>query len=123
MSSRPLLAPFPVITNASMTTTVTSAVTVIQNTSMLSYDISWTGSPNGSFSVQASNTFTQNSDGTVRNVGNWDTLPLSSSTVITPGAGSGMIDIDASGFYAIRLVYTPTSGTGTLNATISGKVA
>lgn len=90
---------------------------------MISYDISWTGAPVGSFVVQVSNTFTQNADGTVRNVGNWDTLPLSAPAAITSSPGNGAIDIDATGFYAIRLVYNPTSGTGVLNAFIAGKVS
>jgi hypothetical protein len=123
MASRPILAPFPVITNASMTTNVTSAVTVIQNISRVGYDISWTGTPTGIFSVQVSNTYSQNSDGTVNNPGTWTTLTLSAPTAATGAPGNGFIDIDDISAYAIRLVYTATSGTGTLNVTINGKVS
>lgn len=124
MASRPIIAPFPVITNGDMSGNITSSVTVIQNSSMLSYDISWAGTaPVGTMSVQVSNTYTQNADGTVANPGNWTTLTLSAPTPVTGATGNGFIDVDATGAYAIRLVYNFTSGTGRLNATITGKVA
>ena len=124
MASRPILSPFPVITNGNMAGSLTSVVTVIQNTSMLSYAMVWAGtSPVGQISVQVSNDYSQNADGTVANAGTWSTLPLSASTSVTGNSGVGFIDIDLISAYAIRLVYTAGSGTGTLNATITGKVA
>lgn len=91
---------------------------------MISYDISWTGStPVGVMSVEVSNTYSQNGDGTVRNAGNWTTLTLSATPTVSGNTGNGGIDVDATGFYAIRLKYTRTSGTGTMNATINAKVA
>lgn len=124
-SSRPIFAPYPVITNGDMSqATIISKVTVIQNLSMASYDISWTGTaPVGTLTVQVSNTFTQNADGSVRTAGNWTTLTLSTPTTVSGATGNGFIDIDANAGYAIRLVYTRTSGTGVLNATINGKVS
>lgn len=125
MASRPIFSPFQVLTAGDMSqATLTSAVTIIQNLSMISYDVSWTGtSPSGTISVQATNTYTQNADGTVATSGNWNTLPLSTTPTISGNSGNGLIDIDAMGGYAVRLVYTRTSGTGTLNATVNGKVA
>jgi hypothetical protein len=123
MASRPILAPFPVITNASMSTSVTSAVTLIQNTSQIGYDISWTGAPVGTFSVQVSNTYSLYADGTVNNPGTWTSLTLSNVPTLSGTPGNGYIDIDAISSYAIRLVYNYTSGTGTLNATVNGKVS
>lgn len=123
MSSRPILSPFSVITNIAMTGNVTSAVTVIQNLSQIGYDISWTGVPVGTFSVQVSNTYSQNADGTVKNAGNWTSLVLSTVPTASGSSGSGYIDVDAISAYAMRLVYTFVSGSGTLNATVNGKVA
>lgn len=124
MSSRPIIAPFPVITNGDMSADIISAVTVIQTNSMVSYDISWTGStPIGVMEVQVSNTYSQNADGSVRNAGNWTSITLSATTDVTGNTGNGAIDIDATAFYAIRLKYTRTSGTGTMQATIAGKSA
>lgn len=123
MASRPILSPYPVVTNGNMSAPITSAVTVIQNTSQIGYDISWTGTPTGTFSVQVSNTYSQYPDGSVNNPGTWTSLTLSSPTTAAGTSGSGFIDIDATSAYAIRLIYVPASGTGTLNATVSGKVA
>lgn len=124
MSSRPQAAPFLVITNGSMAGNITSEPTIIQKLSMIGYDISWTGTtPVGVMSVQVSNTYSENADGSVRNAGNWTTLTLSSTPAVTGNTGNGFIDVDATGAFAIRLVYTRTSGTGTMNATITAKVA
>lgn len=124
MASRPIFAPYLIIDSGDMSGNLTSKVTVIQNLSMLSYDVSWTGtSPVGVMSVQFSNTYSQNGDGTVRNAGNWTTITLNTPATVSGNTGNGMIDIDATGAFAMRLVYTRTSGTGTMNATVNGKVA
>lgn len=124
MSSRPLKGPYPVIVNGDMSGNITSAVTIINNMSMLSYDISWAGTaPVGVMSVQVSNTYSQNADGTVRNAGNWTTLELSHVPTVSGSTGNGFIDIDAIGAYAVRLVYTRTSGTGLMQAYLAGKVS
>src|ERR1700722_250827 len=106
MSSRFPIKPNPVIVNASMATNVTSEVTIIQNTSQVGYDISWTGTPTGTFSVQVSNTYTQNGQGIVLNPGTWTTLTLSTVPTASGSPGNGYIDLDAGSFYAVRLVYT-----------------
>lgn len=131
MSSRPILSPYQIIggnqpgsVSGNMTATITSPVTVIQNLSMVSYSYSWTGSsPVGLITVQVSNDYTQNPAGVVTNPGTWNTLPLSSTPSVSGNTGNGQIDIDANAGYALRTVYTPVSGTGTLSATIVGKVS
>lgn len=124
MSSRPILAPFYVVTNGSMATQIISTVTVIQNLSLVSYACSWTGtSPVGTVTVQVSNDYTQNGAGQVLNAGTWNTLPLSALTGVSGNTGNGFIDIDANAGYALRFVYTPASGTGTMNVVIDAKVA
>jgi hypothetical protein len=123
MSSRPLQTPFPVIINASMTTNVISLPTNIQNISMIGYDLSWTGAPVGTFSVQVSNTYQQSGQGVVINAGHWTTLTLSAAVTASGTPGNAFIDVDALSGVWIRLVYTATSGTGVLNATVAGKVA
>jgi hypothetical protein len=118
MASRPIIAPYSVISNGNMVGNLTSIVTVIQTNSLLSYTYKWLGtSPVGSVVVEASNDYSQNSDGS------WNVLPLSSPTTITGNADNGLIDIDAAGFYAVRTRYVSSSGTGVLNVTISGKVS
>lgn len=126
MASRPAFTPYSVVLNGTMDSpsSITSKVTVIQNLSMISYDVSWTGtSPVGVVTVEVSNTYSQNADGTVRNAGNWTVIPLSAPINVSGSTGNAFIDIDAHAGYAIRLVYTSTSGTGTMNAVINCKVA
>ena len=124
MSSRPQIAPFPVILNGAMSGSITSTVTVIQKLSLISYSISWSGStPVGTMSVEVSNDYEQNSDGSVRVAGTWNTLPLDAATAVSGNTGNGFIDIDLQGGYALRLVYTRTSGTATMQAVMSAKVA
>lgn len=122
MSTRPIIKPFPVFSNSSMATSLTSPATIISNLSGVGYDISWTGSPTGTFSVQISNTVTLNAQGAVATAGSWTTLTLSSSISAAGSADNAFINLAGVEAYAIRLVYTRSSGTGTLNATISGKV-
>lgn len=124
MSSRPQLQPHPVIVNGDMSGDLVSDVTIIQKLSQISYAVSWAGTtPVGVISVQVSNDYSQNADGTVRNAGTWNTLVLSAPTNVSGNTGNGFIDITATAAYAIRLIYTATSGVGLLQATINAKVA
>ena len=128
MASRPIFSPYQVVTNGDASGSIVSIVTIVQNLSMVSYDVSFTGTPTGTLSVQVSNTYTQNAAGQVLNPGRWTNLPLSGTTVVLgsvpiAAAGNGFIDVDQIGSYAMRLVYTAISGSGTMNATINGKVA
>jgi len=113
-----------------MATSLISAVTVIQNLSMISYGVSWAGAtPVGTLSVQVSNDYSQNSDGSVRNAGTWNTVVLNvggtpSTTIPVSGnTGNGFIDVDQIAAYAMRLIYTAGSGTGLIQATVNAKVA
>jgi hypothetical protein len=45
------------------------------------------------------------------------------SIPITGNTGTGFIDVDQTGAYALRLIYTAGSGTGTLSAIFAGKVS
>jgi len=123
MASRPMLSPFPVIIDGDMTTTLTSSVTVIQNTSHISYDVNWSGSsPVGTIFVQVSNTYAQNAAGQVSEAGDWISIPLSVTPAVSGNTGTGFIDVQGISSYAIRMQYVSTSGSGTLNVTITGKV-
>jgi hypothetical protein len=131
MSSRPHFVPYPVIDAESMATSLTSDVTVIQKLSCPSYSYSWAGtSPVGAVSVEISNDYSQNADGSVKNAGTWTAIyfqlngagALVNSAPVTGNTGTGFIDVPITGAYAIRTVFTRTSGTGTLTATICCKV-
>lgn len=122
MSSRPLITPHLVLTNASMATSLTSQVTIVSNISMLSYQAVWSAgaTPIGTMDIQASNDYSINMDGSVRNAGSWSTLPITQA--VSGNSGTGFFDIEVVSGYAYRLIYTRVSGTATLNVTIVGKV-
>lgn len=123
MSSRPQLNPHVVIENGSMAASITSDVTIIQKLSFVSYQVVFTGTPTGTFSVEVSNDYSINADGSVDNAGNWSAVTLTGSPVASGSSGNGFIDLDGISAYAVRLKYTRTSGSGTLNAVICAKVA
>ena len=137
MSTRNSLGPQIVIpsaqgspaNSAAMAANIISAPTILKNLSLYSYSESWTGvAPVGVLSVEASNDCVILAAGGIAG-GTWNPKPLGllGSTVfsipISGNSGNGMIDILNTGINAVRLVYTATSGTGTLSATINGKVA
>lgn len=129
MSSRPLIKPHTVISDGNMASaSITSDVTIIQQLSMISYGYSWSGSsPVGTIAIQVSNDYAIDPGGTVSNAGTWTPLDLAyngsivSTVPVTGNTGNGLIDIET-GAYAIRTVYTRTSGTGTLQGKLSAKV-
>lgn len=131
MADREIIKPFQVITSGNMASaTITGLVTIIQKLSMLSYQFTWSGStPVGTLAIEVSNTYAINPDGSVKTAGTWSALTLNvggtpaSSIAISGNTGSGIVDIDAIGFYAVRPKYTKTSGTGTLQGWVTGKVA
>lgn len=131
MSLRPRIPSYPVIVDGNMASaSLTSRVTIIQELSMVSYAFSWAGTaPVGAISVEVSNDYSQNSDGSVKNSGTWTAITFSlggssvSSAPVSGNTGNGFIDIVETAAYAMRAKYTKTSGVGTLQAVLSAKVA
>ncbi len=123
MASRPLVPQYPVIVNGNLANTLTSIVSKIDNLSLISYSLSWSGtSPVANITVQVSNDYTTNADGSVNNAGTWNTLPLSTSPQVSGNTGMGFIDVQQISGNAIRLVSTPVSGSGTLQCVFNAKV-
>jgi len=129
MAYRPQLDPQVVVSDGDMSGDITSAVTIIQKISYLSYSYVWAGtSPVGAVSVEVSNDYELSADGqTVINAGTWNTYPVAlngtfvTSIPVSGNTGNGYLEVNPAA-YAIRTKYTFTSGTGTLNVTVTGKV-
>ncbi len=129
MSTRSTLRPMSVITNGDMSGNITSQVTILQSLTIGTYAYSWAGtSPVGAISVEISNDY--KADGAnVINAGTWTAIyfTLNGSSVVAAApvsgnTGNGVIEW-STGAYAIRTKYAFTSGTGTLQSVINGKVA
>ncbi len=114
-----------------MGASITSSPTILQSLTKISYAVVWSAgsTPIGTVALQVSNDYSLDASGTVKNAGTWTTLPLSDDTgavvlslPVTGNSGSLFIEVETSG-YATRVVYTRGSGSGTMSATITGKVA
>lgn len=120
-------APVQIIANASMTSTVNSEGIDLNQTVLYSIQASWTGTPVGTLKLQISDDIvpvaasSTNPVGTnpAGNVINWSDYTGSPSLV--NGPGNFVWNVSDVGYRWVRLVYTPSSSTGTLNATFSGK--
>lgn len=131
MSFRPRIKQYPAIANGDMSqASIVGAVSVIVDISLPSYAFSWSGSsPSGSITIQVSNDYTQNPDGSTNNAGTWNNIyfyyggSLVDSVSVSGNTGNVYIDTGLIGAYAIRPVYTKVSGTGSFQATINAKVS
>ena len=122
MSDRPFLKPSSVVTAGDMSLDVISNPTILNQKTGAGYDFTWTGTPTGVFSVEVSNTYSLNADGSANNAGSWTPITLSAPIIASGSADNAFVNLAGLEAYAVRLVYTATSGAGTLNAVICGKV-
>lgn len=115
----------------SMGASATSTVTCIQFLDNIGVQLDWTGSPSGNFQVQVSANYSQDELGNVISAGTWVPLVLSywdgsqfvTSTNIPTTLGSPVyLDLALLSAPYIRVVYTRSGGTGTLNGRITAKM-
>jgi hypothetical protein len=98
-----------IILNIPTLATTTSASIDLSNIVAFSIQFTWTGTPTGTVSINAS------CDGT-----NWTLIP-NSSAATGGAAGNFLVNYFEAGFRYIQAVYTNTSGTGTVIAVYNGK--
>lgn len=115
---------FNSIVAGSMSTSLTSPVTNIEFLDNIGVQFNFTDSPVGNFQVQVSMDYDQDINQNVINAGNWVPVTLSNGTVNAATSLGSPVYIDLNQLSApwIRLVYVRTSGTGTLNAFVCGKM-
>ncbi len=126
--------PFPTMSSVavSSTTTYYSAISSILYQDTVGIELSWTGSPVGTFSVQVSNSYkpqlAQSEGSGAPNNGIWTLVPLVNpvtsvvSTTLSTSIGSPIfLNLNQLGAAWIQIVYINSSGTGTINAMITAK--
>lgn len=102
-----------IVNATSLATTFTSSSQDVVSCRRLCFQISWTGSsPVGSLKVQGSNDGITFADD-----------PEVSPVSISGASGSALIKIDNVSYNFAQLVYTSTSGTGTIDIWVNGKRA
>jgi hypothetical protein len=110
--TRRFIQPFQVAENWNMLTSTSSAGIDISNVDDISIVYSWTGSsPVGTLFVQVRNGETCP----------WTSLDIAPPASIATNSGSNNIQITNVSFQGLRLTYTASSGSGTLNAWLTGK--
>jgi hypothetical protein len=122
MATRPSIFPFQVLNQTvSGSATTHSIVTIKPELSRITYSMVWAGTLAGTFTVEVSDDYSENSDGSVRNPGTWNTLPTSTTVTASGSPGNGFYDI-STGAYAIRLTLTSTAGSGLVTEIVTGQV-
>lgn len=117
--------PKKIVNGLGMGTSCTSTGVYIDQILTYSIQAIWTGSPQGTLSVQASNDIVPidpTSLDPAANVTNWTTYTNGTQTLTGSGtAGSYLWNSPISGYSWVRLTWTSSTATGTLNATFFGK--
>lgn len=116
-----LLLPVTMVSSVSMATSITSSVLEIKEQDNVGIQMIWTGTPTGTFSVQVSINYQRDINGNVTNAGTWTSIPLSPAIAAAGSADNAYVDLNQLSAPYIRVVYTRSSGTGTLNVLGIGK--
>jgi hypothetical protein len=115
-----------VIVDGDMSSDLISTVVDVSTSDTASIQLVWTGVPTGAFFVQGSLDYRgPDTSGTRINPpvsGTWTSLTLDPAPVAIGAAGDWLIDLQSLSFPAIRVIYTFTGGTGTLQALVFSKV-
>jgi len=123
VSRKSNLLKFQNIINGDLSGSITSAVTSIQWLDNIGIQLNAvTSSAIGVFAVQVSADYFQDIEGNVTNAGNWTTIPLPSSPTLSGSNETIYIDLNQLSAPWIRVIYTPASGSGTVNGFITAKV-
>lgn len=123
-SGKQLIKDLPILVDGVMTGTnvLLSSEVDVSGMEKVFVNLAWTGTPNGTFVIQVPASF---SAANPRIVSAWATLPVlnTSGTALTAtgSASNHQVDVTQVSFSRIRVQYTNSSSTGTLNAWITAK--
>lgn len=117
----------PVTTAADISVTVNTPPMLLANLAGFSYQAVLTGAPVGTLKLQMSNdrgNTTNNgqaASGSTTNAGVTNWTDITGSSFAVAAAGNWGWDYTLPGFRWVRLVYTATSGTGSMSVTFQAK--
>lgn len=118
-NSKNALTPFQLIVAQSMAGDVTSSPTNVQWLDNVSIQLNFSGTPTGTFSVQGSLDYKAYPlTGVQESAGNWITITTASAS---GAAGNVLFDLNQLSFPWVRVIYTRSGGSGTLDGFISAK--
>lgn len=127
MSSRPLLRPQVVLQPTLANTNLTSDVSNVNMISLLSYNVSWQAGVTGVVTAEACNDYVSpvGVQDQQQASGSWVPVPLTAPVAPAGVADDALIALINIPFAFVRLIFTDGSGgagTGTISATLAGKV-
>jgi hypothetical protein len=120
MARKSVLEPYKIIDSISLGANYTSGVTSIKNLDNIWIELEWSGTaPSGTITVEVASEYPKESNQYTQ----FKALDFGSPIVISGASGTHTININQAPMASVlRLKYAYTSGTGTINAYISGKV-
>lgn len=122
MSRKNNIRQFELITAGNMAGNLTSAATNIEFLDNIAIQLNFTGTPTGTFQVQVSVDYAQDAQGNITNAGHWVPVLLPQTPTAAGAAGQIIIDLNQLASPWVRVFYSFTSGTGSLDAWISAKM-
>lgn len=122
MAGRDFLRQYRAVNSAPMTGNISSPVINIQGLDNIGVQLNFTGTPVGTFQILVSADHAED-DVTrkVTNPGTFIPITLPSTPIAAGVAGQIFIDLNQLASAFMRIDYTFTSGTGTLDAYVTGK--
>ncbi len=108
-----LITPVHLLTDSDMAGD-SAVVQQLENTYGYSVQAVYTGAPNGTLSLQASDDYDPKTG-----IGTWTTIADSSNTIT--GDGSSMWNVTSSNYRFVKFLYSASGGSGTLNVYYYGR--
>jgi hypothetical protein len=99
------------LNDQSLVTSFNTIPILIRSMDKIAINLAWTGTPVGQFFVEVCNNIDSPK---------WVVLPLSEDIITAGVADNAIIDIETTARY-LRLTYTATSGTGSVDAEVFAK--
>lgn len=115
------LTPVHLLKAVSMASTITSPAVHVQYQDNVGIELVWSGTPTGTFAVQASVDHAEDLTGNITNAGHWVTLTLSASVTAAGTADFAYVDLNQLSAPWYRVVYTAVSGAGSLDLYVTQK--
>lgn len=116
------LISFKTFASVSMSASVTSSATNIAYLDNIGVQFNFTGAPVGTFQIEVSADYQQDTQGVVTNTGTWIPLTLSPAPAANASASAIYVDLNQLSAPWVRTSYTVTSGSGVLSSYITAKM-
>jgi hypothetical protein len=112
------LIPYHLISAGDLSDDLTSDIVIIQYLDNIALQLNCVGTAVGTFAVEVSLDYNQST----KNPGTWVAVSLPEVPAVAGADKNIFIDLNQLAASALRVTYTSTSGTGTVNAYIAGKM-